>query len=301
MIIVIGEILIDRFPDYERIGGAPFNFAFHLKQMGWSVRLITRIGDDADGRKIMQMLQKNGFSSHDVQLDPTHATGTVNVTLDNQGIPQFDICEDTAYDHIDLSSCLNNDGTALDMIYYGTLVQRTRSGFQQVQQFLNRNTTSGLRFCDINLRPPHVNNEAIEPALHFADILKLNAEELDRIVSICNGPAPSKDAIDWLMHTYNVTKVALTQGDRGSMLITPTGTIHAQPAKTASVIDTVGAGDAYASVLAAGTLNGLPIERTLEAATVFAASICGLPGAIPEDKGIYGSLGNEFERIPDAP
>lgn len=300
MIIVIGEILIDRFPDYERIGGAPFNFAFHLMQMGLPVRLITRIGNDNDGRKISRLLRQSGFNLNDVQVDDGHATGTVDVSLDSKGVPQFTIRENAAYDHIELASVLPVNGQAPAMIYFGTLVQRTPHGLEQVQQFLEQNASGANCFCDINLRPPHINVEAIEPSLEHADILKLNDEELIQIAAICSGPSQIKDVVDWLMQKYGISTIALTQGAEGSKIMTPTRTFKSPPADISRVVDTVGAGDAYASVLAAGLLGQWPVERTLELATAFAAQICSLPGAVPEDKVFYASLTKEFKRIANA-
>lgn len=300
MIIIIGEILIDRFPEYERIGGAPFNFAFHLMQMGFPVRLITRIGNDNDGRKISRLLEQSGLDLNDVQIDDEHATGTVDVALDSQGVPQFNIRENVAYDHIELASVLSENGPAPAMIYFGTLVQRTPHGFEQVQQFLKKNASGAKCFCDINLRPPHINGLAIEPSLDHADILKLNDEELLQIATLCKGPRQVKAAVGWLMQKYGISTIALTQGAEGSKMITADRTFKSPPLKIAKVVDTVGAGDAYASILAAGVLRQCPIERLLELAAAFAAQICGLPGAIPEDKAVYAPLIKEFERISDA-
>lgn len=300
MIIVIGEILIDRFPDYERIGGAPFNFAFHLMQMGFPVRLITRIGNDNDGRKISRLLHQSGFNLKDVQVDDEHATGTVDVSLDSKGVPHFNIREDVAYDHIELASVWSENSQAPAMIYFGTLVQRTPHGLEQVQQFLKKHASGANCFCDINLRPPHINGEAIEPSLDHADILKLNDEELLQIARICNGPGQAKAAVSWLMQKYGISTIALTQGTEGSKIMTPARTFKSPPVNIAKVVDTVGAGDAYASVLAAGILKQCPVERILELATAFAAQICCLPGAIPEDKAIYAPLIKEFERISNA-
>lgn len=300
MIIVVGEILIDRFPDYERIGGAPFNFAFHLMQMGLPVRLITRIGNDNDGRKISRLLRQSGFSLNDVQVDDEHATGTVDVSLDNQGVPHFNIRENAAYDHIELASVLPVNERAPAMIYFGTLVQRTPHGLEQVQQFLKQNASGANCFCDINLRPPHINGQAIEPSLDHADILKLNDEELSRIATICNGPSQVEDAVTWLMQKYGISTIALTQGAEGSKIITPSRTIKSAPVNIAKVVDTVGAGDAYASVLATGILKQCPLARILELATAFAAQICSLPGAVPEDNAVYASLTKEFKRIANA-
>lgn len=303
MIIVIGEILIDHFPEYERIGGAPFNFAFHLKSMGWPVQFITRIGDDDDGVKISRMLETNGFDLKDVQIDKSHTTGRVEVTLDGDGVPSFAICEDVAYDHIDLSSKTADVETndTVDMVYFGTLSQRTDYGFDQVQGFLKGSAKNTTRFCDINFRAPHINIDAIEPSLRHADILKLNDEELETISDLCKGPRRQADAIDWLMQSYHISVIALTHGAKGSTAFTKGKTIQAPPSIIPSIMDTVGAGDAFASVLAAGSLAQLPMEHTLGLAGNFAADVCRLPGAIPREKQIYASLINEFERNLDAP
>lgn len=301
MIIVIGEILIDHFPEYERIGGAPFNFAFHLKNMGRPVQFITRIGDDEAGAKISRMLETNGFDLKHVQVDKSHATGRVEVTLDNDGVPGFDICKDAAYDHIDLSSAIWNNNLTVDMVYFGTLIQRTDDGFHQVQNFLSERAGAAARFCDINFRAPHINIDAIEPTLRQTDILKLNDEELEMIRKFCNGPRRQADIIDWLMKTYTISVIALTHGAEGSTAFTGGKAIHAPSSEIPDIMDTVGAGDAFASVLAAGSLSHLPMNRTLGLAGEFAGEVCRLPGAVPGDKGIYARLTNEFERKSDAP
>jgi fructokinase len=303
MITVIGEILIDHFPEYERIGGAPFNFAFHLKNMGWPVQFTTRIGDDDDGEKISRMLELNGFDLKNVQIDKSHATGRVEVTLDTNGVPSFNICEDVAYDHIDLSSnaAIIENSDTVDMVYFGTLIQRTDYGFDQVQRILKASAESTTRFCDINFRAPHINVDAIEPSLHHADILKLNDEELAMISQLCKGPPHRANAIDWLMQNYHISVIALTHGAKGSTAFTKGKSIQAPPLIIPDIIDTVGAGDAFASVLAAGALTHLPMDHTLGLAGNFAADVCRFPGAIPTDKRIYASLINEFERNSDAP
>ncbi len=296
MVIVIGEILIDCFPDYERIGGAPFNFAFHLKQMGRPVRFITRIGDDPQGRSISQMLDENGFSPADVQIDRHHPTGRVEVALDQAGIPQFDICKEVAYDHIDLPSITAQDKAAVDMFYFGSLVQRTANGRLQVQRLLADKPDSAKCFCDINLRPPHVDDDAVAACLHQTDIMKLNSEELEEISRRCGGPQTEEAAIAWMMQAYDIDTVAMTLGAQGSRVVTAQGQFTSPPADVAAIVDTVGAGDAYAAVLAAGLLHGLPMDRTLALATRFAADICALPGAIPDDKSIYTPLHDQMER-----
>ncbi len=290
MILVIGEILIDRFPGYERIGGAPFNFAFHLKQMGLPVRFLTRIGQDEYGRQILRMLQDKGFRSEDIQTDAHHPTGRVDVSLDPEGVPQFNICNDMAYDYLDLSSTADSELSSVQMIYFGTLVQRSTHGYRQIQQFLERTSPPTRLFCDINLRPPHIRAEAIGSSLHHADLLKLNLDELTQISKVNNGPHQEAEAIDWLMQSFGISQIALTLGDRGSKIATAHQTIASQPPQNVPIVDTVGAGDAYASVFAAGYLKHLSVQLTLELATDFAAHICGQAGAVPSDDAFYRIL-----------
>lgn len=294
MLVVIGEILIDRFPDYERIGGAPFNFAFHIKQMGWPVRFLTRIGDDAAGRRILEALQKSGLRAEDVQIDAHHPSGLVKVSLDGQGVPQFDICADAAYDYLDLSRLPAVDLSSAEMVYFGSLIQRTDRGYRQVKAFLEQMQPATRGFCDINLRPPHIRQEAIQLSLRHSDILKLNSQELMQISAMLGGPQEHTGAAEWLLQTYAPSQIVLTMGAGGSKVITADQTITSPPAKVDAIVDTVGAGDAYAAVYAAGFLKAQPLKRTLAMATGFAADICGLPGAVPEDIGLYKHLRREL-------
>ncbi len=299
MIIVIGEILLDCFADYERVGGAPFNFAYHLKKMGWPVRFISRIGDDADGQKIGRFLEKKGFADNAIQIDPRHPTGRVEVSLDARGIPQFTILENAAYDFIALQSENHLWTSTVDLVYFGSLAQRTARGHDQIRGFLERaEKATTIRFCDINLRPPHINAAAIAASLKHTDILKLNTDELAQVSALCNGPKGLDDAIEWLVTDFAISTVALTRGDRGSSLYTADRVIDSAPVRVPQIVDTVGAGDAYAAVLAAGRLNQLADPLTLEMATGFAAAICGLAGATPENDRLYQNLNRQMERMP---
>jgi fructokinase len=300
MIIVIGEILVDRFPDYERIGGAPFNFAYHLWQLGWPVRFFSRIGDDAPGERIRRYLERSGFPQGDIQVDRSHPTGTVDVALDGQGVPHFTICDDVAYDYIALPGAAAVAASPIDLIYFGTLARRTLRGFSQVEAFLNQAGASVIQFCDINLRPPHINPAAVAASLKHADLLKLNTEELALVSTLCNGPGAVEDAIEWLLGDHGIDAVAVTRGAQGSTLYSKRATSHSPPVQVAQMVDTVGAGDAYAAVLAAGRLNHLPDDVTLNLATRFAADICAIPGATPDDAGRYKTLKDEMERIVHA-
>ncbi|BBO73894.1 fructokinase [Desulfosarcina widdelii] len=290
MIVVIGEILIDIFPHYERIGGAPFNFAYHLKKMGFPVRFFTRVGKDRHAKRILDRLRSTGFDLDDVQIDPVHPTGTVNVLLDESGVPHFDICENVAWDHLDLDACRAAAAEDAEMIYFGSLVQRSEFGRREVQNLLAKRGKGVAAFCDINMRPPHVNFEALSQSLGHADILKLNEDELAVIQGDYKNQEAGDAPLSWLMETFDIRAVALTRGSRGSRLRFDGGRVEAPAQAAETVIDTVGAGDGFAAVLAAGYLRSLPWEKTVDLASRFASRICSIPGAVPDDAEFYNEL-----------
>lgn len=295
MVVVVGEILVDVFPEYRRVGGAPFNFAFHLKRLGHAVRFLTRVGDDENGFNILRLLENSGFDITDVQRDAHRPTGTVAVTLDAAGVPHFDIRKEVAYDHLALDAAGRSlaRGTDPEMIYFGTLIQRTRAGCQAVQAFLNGCSRQTTRFFDINLRPPHINDDAIRHSLEQTDLLKLNGDELQDLQTRFGAPEETGPAVRWLMERFGIGTLALTRGSEGSTVIDASGQWTVPAATAGRIIDTVGAGDGYAAVLAAGLLGGMTWDAVIGPATDFAARICGISGAVPEDRAFY----NDFKHM----
>jgi fructokinase len=295
MIVVLGEILVDIFETYRRIGGAPFNFAFHLKQLSFPVRFVTRIGRDRWGDEIVELLARHQFDPEDVQIDAIHPTGTVRVTLDDQGVPGFDIRDEVAYDYIDFEAVDPILGPETRLIYYGTLAQRSDAAFERFERLLSCKEKRTISFCDINLRPPHVRWDVLESALRHADILKLNSDELNRIGDFLRREEGEPLLVRHLMERYDIDMLVLTRGASGSTIFRGGEQYDAPLPETGEVVDTVGAGDAFAAVIAAGYLRGLPLPGLLDAATRFAAGICSLPGAIPEDLSIYDRLRKNLE------
>jgi len=325
MIIVPGEILLDVFPNYRRIGGAPFNFAYHLHRFGLPVRFVSRVGRDADGEYICSRLKALNFDDRFIQTDAVHPTGRVNVVMEDDGSHRFEILPDTAYDHIvlddmfpdtvkndnrcqygrkerpvgdfgDLRNAGANVRTAgnedfeplVEMIYFGTLVQRTPESYSRVQQFLAGRPASATTFCDINLRPVTYPDGVITRSLEQADILKLNDQEFFFLQDLFYLQHLEPDAFaTWLMNNFGIEWIALTRGEKGSRLYTRLGIRETDGITSANVVDTVGAGDAYAAVLAFGYLRRWPVEKILSAASRFAADICGISGAVPEDAEFY--------------
>ena len=292
-VFVIGEVLIDRLPEGDRAGGAPFNVACHLKQFGVPVRLITRVGDDADGRRLHRMLMRRGFEAADMQIDPDHGTGIVDVALDAAGLPAFSIREDVAYDHLALGSLPHDPAWPLSrLIYFGSLIQRERHGGDQLGALLARRPAGAACFCDINLRPPHCSTQTVTRCLRFADILKLNEDELEEIRLLLGKPAGAASFAEYLMDRQGLSLIAMTRGAAGSTIFHGEGRIDTPGRPAAAVADTVGAGDAFAAVLAVGVLRGLPLDRVAATAGDVAAGICGISGAVPDDPGFYDEWKN---------
>jgi fructokinase len=288
VILVIGEILFDIFPNYRRLGGAPFNFAYHLKNLGFNVRFISRIGMDDTGKEILHRLELAQFNLDDIQIDDTHPTGTVKVKLDQSGTPQFDIISDVAYDYIkfvpEYHSALTN---AAQMIYFGSLVQRSKAGCENLQTFLSLGASETSNFYDINLRPGCFNNAIVEKSLQKTHILKLNADELEKLKQMLALKIDNEEFVYHLMETRSIKSVSLTKGESGSDLFTVHGSFTSKPAEAIKVVDSVGAGDAYAAMLAAGLLKKWRPEEILERASLFASRVCEIKGAIPESANFY--------------
>nr|WP_269750869.1 carbohydrate kinase [Desulfosalsimonas propionicica] len=289
VILVIGEILVDIFPQYRRIGGAPFNFSYHLQQMGLPVCFISRIGQDPIGKEISDFLWQNKFDAGHIQSDSRHPTGKVMVHPQQGGSHNFEIITNTAYDHIQLpESPEDAKNQSPKLIYFGTLVQRTPKMAARMQQFLDNRGDWSKCFCDVNLRPGCYSSETVLASIARADILKINDEELKQVREMTGRHAESEDDfIDWLMKTHDIEMVSLTMGEQGSRLYTPGFCHETRVPDKGPVVDTVGAGDAYAAVVALGYLKNWSPDHILEQAAAFAARICQIQGAIPENRDFY--------------
>ncbi|MDX9786686.1 MAG: carbohydrate kinase [Desulfobacterales bacterium] len=296
MIISIGEILVDVFPDYQRIGGAPFNFAYHLKQFEFPVRFFSRIGKDAFGREIRALASASGLNPEDLQIDSQRPTGRVEVQLTDQGNPRFVIIENAAYDFFTLDKTITEVlHLPPRMIYFGSLMQRTRNGFDTLQRILSQKHPDTLCLYDMNLRPGCAQPHIIIKSLPHADILKLNEEELEITAAHLRlRHVNEPETVAALMARFNINIVAVTRGAAGSALYTETQRHEIAAPPAVAVADTVGAGDAYSAVLAAGVLSGWPPEKILIHANRFSAHICSVKGAFPAAGHMYAEFRAQF-------
>ena len=295
MIVSIGEILFDRFPDYRRIGGAPFNVAFHLQSLGFETRFVSRVGDDAAGAEIRSFLRSRGMDDSLVQNDPDRPTGEVTVRLDETGNADFHIHENVAYDHITSEAGVREAVGAARLIYYGSLAQRTQPGREAIQTLLADRSPEACCLYDVNLRPNCYNERVVRESMAHCDVLKISHDELPTVQQLLGHEGDLEAFIAHLMKRYHLHRMALTMGAEGSRLYTPDGCYAAAAVRNLEVVDTVGAGDAFTAILAAGYLADWPSAQILETATGLAGRICAMEGAIPDDPSFYDPIRAQFE------
>lgn len=286
--VIFGEVLYDCFPDGQAIlGGAPFNVAWHLQGFGLAPLFISRVGDDPLGHRVRDAMHRHGMDTSGLQLDSSHPTGKVTITLSGKD-HSFEIIPDQAYDYIDRDALPPLPETAL--FYHGSLAARSPVSAQTLA-FLRARYTS-RRLVDVNLRSPWWEDKQVLDLIDAAWLAKLNDEELLRLV-----PGEKDDAtrMQRLIGDARLQLLVVTRGAAGAELLTSGGDrFRVTPDPVAGVVDTVGAGDALTSVLMLGVLQGWPYREILERSQAFASVIVGCRGAIVEDPGFYQPFIDEW-------
>jgi fructokinase len=296
-VLIFGEALLDDFGSDQVIGGAPLNVARNLAAFGQPQIMVTRVGADYGGQAIRDEFARFGMSPEGVQTDRAHLTGRVQVTRGADGIPHYDILPNQAYDHIEGVLALDVlRAFAPDMIYFGTLAQRSATSHHALAALLD--ATPAERFFDLNLRDGWVDESLVFTSLQEANILKVNEQELQTLFSWYCHTCPGTDKMDCvvlesecrsLMHNFSLQGMLVTLGERGAMYFGSDGTtvrdLHTYP--PAKLVDTVGAGDACSAVFLIGRTHGWDMPTTLARANEFAGAICGIAGAVPQDLSFY--------------
>jgi len=281
----IGEILFDIYPNHKKLGGAPLNFIYHIKKLTGSGNIISRVGKDVLGSKVISQLQHAGISSEFIQQDNQHSTGMALVYLDDKGIPEFKIDTNSAFDFIELNE--NNEQLInfdTDCLYFGTLAQRTEVSKKTINSFFNR----GIKyFADINLRQNFYSEDILETTLHAADFLKVNYDEMHTLNDIfIQAEYATEKTANELMERFNINMLAVTREKDGSTIF-ENGKRYDYSNVDNKVIDTTGAGDAFAAILCIGYLKGFEIPFINKLANDFASEVCKFEGALPKNDRIY--------------
>lgn len=278
---IFGEVLFDHFPDGSRVlGGAPFNVAWHLQGFGQAPRFISRIGDDPSGREILALMDAWGMSREALQTDCKHPTGSVRVLI-RDGEPHYEIVDGCAYDFID--GKVLEDKTTGGILYHGSLAARNPVARAALQVAKARH--QGKIFVDVNLRSPWWQPETLLPLLYDADWVKLNEAEL---AELCPGDADLKTAMQAFCVQFNLETLVVTRGEKGAVACDNRKRfVASEPPARIPVVDTVGAGDAFAALLLLGWSKKWSLDVTLERAQAFASALVGRRGATVADRMFY--------------
>jgi fructokinase len=274
IVVGLGEILWDLLPGGRVLGGAPANCAYHAHALGAWGTVVSAVGSDELGREILARLESAGLTTEYLTVDTAHPTGTVSVELTASGIPRF------TWDYQAFSPHHAQLAKSASAVCFGTLAQRTPAGAAMIRNFLDAAGAGTLRVFDINLRQDFYTREVILGSLMRADILKLNDEELPVLGALLGLPEDDEEALGELLLRFDLSMVALTRGEEGSLLMAPGVSSRLRP-DPLRVVDSVGAGDAFTAAVVLGLLRKLPLELIHLHASQLASYVCTQPGATP--------------------
>jgi len=278
VIVGIGEILWDMLPTGKALGGAPANFAYHAARLGEEGWAVSAVGDDELGREIRDIVAEKKLNNIIAMSDKP--TGTVEVELNEKGVPTYNIMEDVAWDNIPFTAEMEALASRADAVCFGSLVQRMNSR-QTVMSFLKALRPDALKVFDINLRQHYYSPEVIEESLRLADILKINDEEIGTVAAMFSLGEDTTEACRALIARYGLRLVILTKGPEGSEVITAQEVIP-QGTDDVEIVDTVGAGDSFTAAFVVSYLRGDTLAEAQRLASETASYVCSRKGAMPQ-------------------
>lgn len=281
VVVGMGEALWDVLPEGKKIGGAPANFAYHVSQFGLTSCVVSAVGPDALGKEIQENLTSKGLN-HLIAEVP-YPTGTVQVEIDQAGVPQYEIKENVAWDNIPYTSQLEALAKRTQAVCFGSLAQRNVVSRETIDRFLDAmpQTEDSLVVFDVNLRQGFYNKEILCNSMKRCNILKINDEELVTVSRMFGYPGIDLQDKCWiLLGKYNLKMLILTCGINGSYVFTP-GNVSFQPTPKVDVADTVGAGDSFTAAFIASILKGKSVAEAHSIAVRTSAFVCTKDGAMP--------------------
>ena len=282
IIVGMGEALWDVLPEGKKIGGAPANFAYHVSQFGFDSRVGSAVGNDDLGDEILKVFKEKQLK-HQLQT-VNYPTGTVQVTLDDNGIPCYDIKEGVAWDNIPFTDDLKRLALSTRAVCFGSLAQRNEVSRTSINRFLDTmpDGEGQLKIFDINLRQGFFTKDIIRDSCQRCNVLKINDEELVAISRLFGYPGIDLQDKCWiLLAKYNLKMLILTCGTNGSYVFTP-GVVSFQETPKVPVADTVGAGDSFTATFTAALLKGKSVPEAHKLAVEVSAYVCTQSGAMPE-------------------
>jgi fructokinase len=300
-VLGIGEILWDLLETGPQLGGAPANFAYHAGTLGATAGVVSRVGNDSLGNAIQEKFAEMRLPLELLQVDASAATGTAAIELTGDGVPEFTIRPDVAWDYLAPTESALAAARRADAVCFGTLAQRREPSRGTIRKLLRAASSSKWRVFDVNLRQNFYTREIIETSLQLANVLKLNESELNQLSALFHLSGAVNARMQAIADRFALKLVALTRGPRGSVLYAGGRWSEFQPPPV-RVNDTVGAGDAFTAALVTGLLQGMDLDQVNHAACEVARHLCSCPGAMPllpqklrdlfsENSGRNGSFG----------
>lgn len=278
-IVGLGEVLWDLLPSGPQMGGAPANFTCHVHALGADACLVSRVGEDDLGRKIIARLGTLGVRTEHISRDALHPTGTVSVELVD-GQPGYIIHNDVAWDFIEASPGALAAAGAADAICFGTLAQRSETSRAAIQTLARAAAPQTLRVCDVNLRQHFYSRKLLVDSLALANVVKLNDAELPVLGGLIGLSGGIRSQLTALVKRFALRLIVLTRGADGSILYDGRSWSE-HPGIRTDVKDTVGAGDSFTAAAVLGLLEGWSLHRINTAANEVAAFVCTQTGATP--------------------
>ncbi|WP_316813260.1 carbohydrate kinase [Pedobacter heparinus] len=277
-VICFGEVLWDNLPSGRKPGGAPMNVAYHLNKLGIKGTLISRVGDDQDGRDLIDVLAGLAIDVQYCQVDRLNKTSTVEVNITATHEAEYDIVFPVAWDFMEHHASFDVLVEQSDAIVFGSLASRNEVTRNTLLQLIDR---SRYRVLDVNLRAPHYNKNIMEPLLGMANLLKLNTQELFLLTDwYHSGPLTEKERVKLLQSKFKIDEILVTKGGEGSVFYHQNEVYH-QSAFAVEVKDTVGSGDSFLAAFLAKRLSGFSIVESLSFASCVAGFITTKNGACP--------------------
>lgn len=294
-VVGLGEVLWDVLPERTCLGGAPANFAYITTLMGDQGVVASRVGEDSQGVEALQVMEELGLDIDHVQTSQQHPTGTVQVKVDAKGIAQFEIAHPVAWDFLEWTLDWQHLAEKADAVCFGSLAQRSEESRATIRRFVKATRPSAVKIFDVNLRQSYYSAESIMESLRLADIVKLNDEELPKIMSLCKLPhKDERSSAQRLADAYELKLVCITRGDKGSLLLHGRDVSEHRGFKV-KVADTVGSGDAFTAGLVHEYLHGASLDLMNEVANLVGAWVASEVGAMPTPK--RGALEHSLAEI----
>ncbi len=278
-VVCFGETLWDVFPDKKVIGGAPLNVALRLYSLGIDSSIISKVGDDHNGKKILEYLGREGLTTTTIQRDNSHATGVVQVSLNKKGSASYEIRHPAAWDKIELTDLAIDQVRRSDAFVFGSLAARDEVSRDTLLKLLDH---ASMKIFDVNLRPPHYATEMLYELMRKADFIKLNDEELEELSNpLLKNASSFQEMMLTLADFSDTSKICVTLGAKGALLLDD-GVFYRSEGYPIKVLDTVGAGDSFLASLIAKMLTEEDQLEALNFACAVGALVASKSGANPK-------------------